>query len=57
MFNSYTSPETFVEFRLSVKNLVGRVNFRNSDCATVRVDYIKMSTMNCVANTTFLTLG
>ena len=34
---------------------MGGVNFRNSDCATVRVDY-KMSTVQCVANTLFLTL-
>ena len=32
------------------------MNFRNSDCATVRVDYIKMSTVQCVANALFLTL-
>ena len=32
------------------------MNFRNSDCATVSEDYIEMSTVQCVANTLFLTL-
>ena len=31
------------------------MNFRNSDCATVCEDYIEMSTVQCVANTLFLT--
>ena len=32
------------------------MSFRNSDCAAVRVDYVEMSTVQCVANTLFLTL-
>ena len=32
------------------------MHLRNSDCATVLVDYIEMSTVQSVANTLFLTL-
>ena len=32
------------------------MNFRNSDCATIQVDYIEMLTVQCAANTLFLTL-
>ena len=32
------------------------VNFRNSSCAAIRVEYAEMSTVQCVANTLLLTL-
>ena len=32
------------------------MNFRNSDCTTICVDYIKMLTVQCVVNTMLLTL-
>ena len=32
------------------------VNFRKSDCVTVRVDYVEMPTVQQVLNTLFLTL-
>ena len=66
MSNSQTTtklisfPEIFVEsWRSSPKyvRIVGgvynSVNFRNSNCATVRVDYVEMSTVQCVPNMLF----
>ena len=32
------------------------MNVRNSDCATVRVNYIETSRVQCLANRLFLTL-
>ena len=32
------------------------MNFRNSDCVTASVDMSRMSTVQCVVNTLFLTL-
>ena len=32
------------------------MNFRNSDCTTICVDYVEMPTVQCVVNTMFPTL-
>ena len=32
------------------------LHFRNSNCVIVRVNYVEMSTVQCVTNTLFLTL-
>ena len=54
-------PEIFVELCRDICRWIAQkysrwVNFSNSNYETVRVDYIKMSTVQCASNMLFLTL-